>query len=1041
MDHRQQYFRRIKPICVGLTQTTLALNGPRGSIAELTTRLEQLHDIVSSISPSDDILDDKLADYIFFPISQVLKLSQRVSIRCLELTLSILAVLIAQGWRQRIQPQLANQILILCTLLASDKPSGLASSETTVELRTFALRCLGSTFEALSASTEGKKQWQGESHMPQLGQTLSTILDALVEGANFDIQKAATGAMKLLVTSIDEQDVLAGFLPGIVSKLTKVLTPKTTQRRSHEVLVECVNILTLLLQSTVSDEIAAKHVHTDGPRGDIPAPATEAKWFEQAATQLKPALTSICRLRSHDRDDVKSAIGAFCFMLLSRCRKSLANCADMALETLVILSSSNLTSELEALLHLDPSLAALLQELLHEWLRSLPRVMQSADEEAKLQKIGRVRSAYETLQHCDIDTTVVDRTIGLALRESVAVTLLGSTKLHDKAPTVETLQSLHVELLDKTANRTEFGSTLVQYRGQHKIMSSIESFVEAIGRASLSSNFTSDLARDLHNSQDDSHLANFWLLYVAAKAALKGAGDIGSLLNIQSESGPGDLVEELYALSLQILSDSSADTPDPRLKSLALRALVLRAEHSGEDFRYELIDALYPVLHTLATPESQLQQDSIICLNKITKACAYSSTQQLIVENVDYLTNAVALKLNAFDVSPQAPQVLLMMVQLAGPSLLTYLEDTVESIFAALEDFHGYPLLVELLFKVLAVMAEEGVKAPLLAITDEKVSRINASITQDLISTDVGGLADLIKARSKDREDPTLERESNGVRKSAPQRPWASMEEQDGDEDDEDSESQPATSAQNQDVSDEVAPPPAAKTYNLLLKITTLTQHFLPSASPSLRISLLGLIRTAVPAMAQHENSFLPLINTLWPEVTARLEDREINVQVTALEIIAIFCEYAKDFMRSRMLELWPLLHQLHQRVVRGMTDSGAHSTSRNQQQRDVISLSKSEATKVAPTDYSNTLTRMLLQAVVKTVTIAVQFVPLPPEKFDEALDLLESSLDDEATRNALVTQNADAVWLVDIRTGRLSSLEAQPRTDAYGGRWAAVSG
>jgi len=1041
MDHRQQVFQKLKPICVGLTQTTLALNGPRGSIAELTAKLEQLHDIISSFPPSDDTLDDKLADYIFFPISQVLKLSQKVSIRCLELTLSILAVLVAQGWRQRIQPQLATQILILCTLLASDKPSGLASSDTTVELRTSALHCVGNTFKALGASTEGKKSWQGESNMPQLGQTLSTILDALLEGANLEIQEAATSALGLLVASIDEQDVLAGFLPGIVSKLTKVLTPQTTQRRNHKVLVDCLGILTILLQSTVSDHIAAKHTPTGEPQGETHASAIDAKWFEQAATQLKPALTSICRLRSHTRDDVRASTGKLCFMLLSKCRKSLANCANMALETIVVLSSSHISSELEALLYMDSSLAVLLQELLHEWLQSLPRVMQSADEEAKLRSLERIRTAYEILQHCNIDTAMLDRTIGIALRDGVVITLQGSNVSHDKAQSVETLQTLQVELLDSTVERDEFGSALVQHRGQQSIMSSMEFFVDRIGRASHSSSFTFDLARDLRNSQDDTQLANFWLLYVAAKAALKGADDIDSLLNIQIDSGPADLVEEMYSLSLQILSDSSAEQSDPRLKSLALRALALRAEHAGEEFRYELIDALYPVLHTLAAPESQLQQDSIICLNKITKACAYDSTQQLIVDNVDYLTNAVALKLNAFDVSPQAPQVLLMMVQLAGPSLLPYLEDTVESIFAALEDFHGYPLLVELLFKVLAVMAEEGVKAPQLALTDSKSSTVNAIATQGWTSTDVTGLADLIKTRNEDRNDPDSERQTSEKRESAPQRPWASVDEEDDDKDDDESEGEAAGSGQDRDASDEVAPPPAAKTYNLLLKITTLTQHFLPSASPSLRISLLGLIRTAVPAMAQHENSFLPLINTLWPEVTARLEDSEISVQVTALEIVAIFCEYAKDFMRSRMLQLWPLLHQLHQRVVRGATDSGAQSRSRNQQQRGVVLNARSESVTLAPTEYNGTLTRMLLEAVVKTVTVAVQFVPLPPEKFDEALDLLESSLADEGIRSALVTQNADAVWLADMNRGRLGKLEAQPRTDAYGGRWAAVSG
>lgn len=400
MDRRQQVFRKLKPICVGLTQSTLALNGAKGSIAELTAGLEELDGIVSSFYPGNDTLDEKLADYIFFPLSQVLKLSQKVSIRCLELTLSILAVLITQGWRQRIQPQLANQILILCTLLASDKPSGLASTSTTVELRAHALRCLGGTFEALKASDQDRKLWLGESHVLQLGQTLSTVLDALVEGTNLDIQKAATTAMRFLITSIDDQDILAGFLPGVVSKLTKVLVPQTSQRRNHEVLVECLDFLRTLLTSTASDETAAKHDAADAAHDESATPVIDAKWLEQAATQLKPALTNICRLRAHERDDVKLATGDLCFMLLNKCRKTLANCTNMALETLVILSASQIGSDLEALIYMDQSLSVSLQELLHEWLQSLPRVMQSADEQVKLENLGRIRAAYETLQRC-----------------------------------------------------------------------------------------------------------------------------------------------------------------------------------------------------------------------------------------------------------------------------------------------------------------------------------------------------------------------------------------------------------------------------------------------------------------------------------------------------------------------------------------------------------------------------------------------------------------------------------------------------------------
>jgi hypothetical protein len=1051
LESRQHVFQKLKPICVGLTQTTLALNGPKGNITELTSRLELLNDIVSSFPSADSPLDDKLADYIFFPISQVLKLSQKVSIRCLELTLSVLAVLIEQGWRQRLQPQLATQVLILCTLLASDKPSGLASSDTTVELRTSALRCLTGTFEALNLSEEGRKLWQGEANMPQLGQTLSTILDALVGGVGLEIQLAAINAMRILIASMKGRDILAGFLPGIVSKLTKVLAPQTSQRRNHEVLVECLDILKNLLMATVGDEVSSRQSSTAVLQREGASNVSDSKWFEDAATQLKPALANVCRLKTHPRDDVRLALSRLCFMVLGKCQKTLANCANMTLETIIALiagqSFPEIGYQLEGDVRMNPSLGVLLQETLHGWLQSLPRIMQSADEQAKTLRVEQIRTAYETLQNCHVDTTIIDRSVGLALRDSVVVVLQAPKSAHIGGTSVQTIQSLDVELLGKTPSNTDFGSALVQYRGQEDVMNSLESFVETIGRSTHSYALMSDMSRELRNSQDDTNLASFWLLYVAAKSAARSGDDMGDFLNMEDASSSDDLVEEMYSLSLEILNESSAQHSDGRLKSLALRALTLRAERAGKDFRYELIDALYPVLHTLATPNPLLQQDSVIALNKITEACVYSSTQELIVANVDYLTNAVALKLNAFDVSPQAPQVLLMMVRLAGSSLLPYLEDTVESIFAALEDFHGYPILVELLFKVLAVMAEEAVKAPQLTLTDGKGDGVTSHEVRKWLSPSMASLIDQIKTRNDDQEAVPV---GDDAHEDFPRRPWA--EDKDDKDSQADSEDEAPTSEHDQQESDEVAPPPAPKTYNLLLKIATLTQHFLPSASPSLRISLLGLIRTAVPALALHENSFLPLINTLWPELTARLEDSEVNVQVTALQIISVFCEHAKDFMRSRMLQLWPLLHEIYQRVAKDVVVSSAPSNSRNDRERGTGANTKLGATntpslqqavarmKAAPADYGNTLTRMLWDAVINTILTAIQYVSFPPDKLDEALGLLEICLDDEKVRRAVEAQNADAVWLVDMRAGRTGHIESPAVNDAHTWRWAAIA-
>lgn len=1053
MDIRQHAFQRLKPLCVSTSQTALALNTTKGSVSELASKLEELAGVVASFSPADSPLDDKLADYVFFPLSQVLKLSQKVSIRCLELTLAVLVVLVEQGWRRRIQPQLANQILILCTLLASSKPSGLASAETTTELQKYALQCLGATSKALGASDDGRKLLRDESNVPQIGQTLSTILDALVESVDSGTQLAAANALRELILSIDSKDLLAGFLPGLISKLTNVLVPQTNHRRSHEVLTACLDLLKHLLLNTVSDDTAAQRPSESLSTAKDHTVTIDSKWFEQAATQLKPALANVFRLRIHERNDVKSAIGRLCYMILGRCRTSLANCVDISLETLIVLAadqvSTNSNIELEMLLRGDTSLASSLQELLHDWIQSLPRIMQSADDQAKTERIKRVHIAYEMLQRCDVATTLIDRSLGPSLRDCVLITLQAPKPSQAAVTSIEPMQSLDIDVLAKASGRTEFGSALVRHRGQEVIMEQIEALAECIGRSPYSQIFMADMERDLRNSQEDTRLAGFWLLYIAARSAAKAIDEIDSLLNMSGSTGSPheDIVEEMYSTSIQILGSTLAEPSDNRLKSMALRALALRAESAGAEFQYELIDALYPVLHTLATPDPQLQQDSIIALNTITKACEYGSTQELIVANVDYLTNAVALKLNAFDVSPQAPQVLLMMVQLAGPSLLPYLEDTIESIFAALEDYHGYPLLVELLFKVLSVMAEEGVKAPQLAIADIRASNENTKAAKDLLTAgDMAALIEHIKTRSSDVFESV--HRGNEEFESAPKKPWGEQEDQ---EDEAEDEADSQDDSQN-DASQEVQPP-APKVYNLLLKITTLTQHFLPSASASLRTSLLGLIRTTVPAIAQHENSFLPLINTLWPEITARLEDSEPSVQVTALEIIIILCEHAKDFMRSRILELWPLLHEIRQRVAKDIVSS-TNPRPRYDQQRSVPSNARTAAVtaspsfnqavkrmKAAPADYSNTLTRMLWDAVIKTITVAVQSVQLPPEKFDEALELLEPCLEDDSVLRALEAQNADAVWLVKIRTGRLSPTKMPTVNEARTWKWAAIPG
>lgn len=1051
-DGRSQVFQRLKPPCVALGEAARTLNGPNADSQEVARRLEDVKETLSAVTKSPYSLDDQLAGYVFFPLALVLKASQTVSIRCLELAFQCLAILIAQGWRSRVQSETAVQIVLLCTMMAGKNPTGLASSSSTDELQAAALLCLEHLFEVLDAKSEISERLASEAYRPQLGMTISTLLDATLDGRSIEVQTAGVKSLQALLKSVTSRDTQAAFLPGIVSKLTQVLTPQTKQRRHHSILISSLEILQFLFTNTLGTEIAQAVMHQQNSSQKKAEQTTStvitSAWLESAATRLRPAVAKIVRLKEHGRLDVTEALAQFCIVLMRQCRSTLANCVPLALETVLYLSSEetgdSLKFRVEALFSAEPGLAKQMINTLYDWLQSLTTRMQSTDEQSKVRRIRQISTAYSMMAASGTDTASINRLLAGALRDSVVINLSLSSPKRQAAEQVSSTNTLALVDLDKTQKNAGFSSPLVKHTGQKPLLDSIEGFAQVITQCSTSEVFSAELARALHQSQGDIQVASFWLLLNATEAAVGRSSEVDAFLTFDSgATSHMEYLEDLYSYSLDILTRSSDEVPDERLQSLALRTLALRARTAGGEFRHELIDALYPVLHTLATPSEQLQQDSVTTLNIMTASCGYVSVQDLIVENVDYLTNAVALKLNSFDVSPQAPQVLLMMVRLAGPKLLPYLEDTIDSIFAALEDYHGYPLLVELLFRVLSAVAEEGVKAPQLAIESDSSGARRSVENESSRAADVSVVAEILRERCLEEQQM---RSLRSQEHSHPERPWkeASKDREKQAENDSDQEEQ-------DDVPEEVeAPPPAPKQYSLLLKISELTQHYLPSASASLRASLLALIRTTTPALAKHENSFLPLINTLWPEVTSRLDDSEPHVVSSALDIIALLCENAREFMRSRILQLWPGLVEMHQKISKDIIQVARPKNRSSEESHEVKSKTVMPSAMAlnralvrmqqSHADYSDTSLRTMWSSLVNAMTSIVENVELTPDQFDEAVSMLEPVIEEIEVRRALEKQNADAVWLIRMRNGAVS-LPKAPNMESTVCRLAAIPG
>ena len=993
---------------------------------DVVQALEQLFHTLSSVSSGNSGLDAKLADYVFFPLSHVLRESQKLPPRALELCLLCIAILLESGWQKNIATNLSGQLLILLTFMAGNVSPGKRPERPSEELQVAALRCLSLLFLALGRSQSGRKSLITTANAPQLGHTITVMLDRIVDGSSSEIQLSALSALQSLLDCLLDDDIVANFLPGITSSLTKILTPSTKSRRAYRLLEGALKLLARLFTSVLSDrktEDLPSETVADETNDTKDGSLRTKPWLQATSGQIKQALANIFKNWQHDRQEVRHALSDLCIAILQDCRRSLNESANMTLETLVMLSQGGSEnsghSRLNHLIAVDPSLCELLRSSLRIWVVSLPRIMESNDDVAKRRLIHRVALAYQLLADQDIDLANVDMIMAANLRDSVALAIKDTNALAESNGNELSLRSIDTVPVVKGEISIKFDNILEGRRGQRDTVMEIRALLKQLTTSKSAESLVQDLLQSVENSTGEARVASLWLAVESSKK-LSENSSIDQYLNF---GNPGMerrdvLLERLYAISLDILTNSDENEEhDWRLQALALEMFALQAQQQKEGFREELIDALYPVVHLIGCPIDPLRQHATVCLNLLANACGYKNAGDLIVSNVDYLTNAVAFKLNGPAISPQAPMVLLMMVKLSGPPLIPYLDDIIGSIFVTLEQYHGYTMLVELLFAVLRVVVEESVKAPQLAITDHED---DSETNRQFQPTKWNDIIEVIKNfQQRSSEDGPTDVEE--VERDFPKQPWGGpshkpnrprnlVEEISLPSDaEEDSEALPEERAD--------PGPPVPKTYNLLLKISQLTQHYLPSASSQFRASLLSLLDVAIPAIASHENSFLPLINTLWPVLVSRLDDPEAHVVASTLNTIGLLCKHAGQFMKGRIEDVWPSIMDLYDHhVLKQITDatSGKHAKAHQgaKDGRDLV-LRDLGLQRHSTAAYVDVPTRTIRKALAEASVMFASYVPVSEETFDDILHMLGPLLEEQEDIRRLVDRrNPDAVWL-----------------------------
>ncbi|KAI0024975.1 HEAT repeat protein [Xylariomycetidae sp. FL0641] len=1056
---RNEFFKQLKPQCVSINHLAVRSADKKAAAKDLIKVTEDLSAILErQLAQDASVLDEKLADYIFFPLSNILRNQQHYPIRLTEITIRCLRLLLQHGWKSKVPKDLAQQLLILLTFIIAGVPGQEKNHSIPEETELESFKALASLIQASGSSPAGAAALVEESAIPALGHAVTVVLDGITDGKTPDIQLEALQTLHALLAAIKDQAALATFLPGIVSSLSRLLAPPASLKTQRKVLIKALAALQQVLTKVLGDmetmaltKKATEGPEASGPEGKVFTPA----WLKATVAKVQLALASVFKLRNHPSEDIQAALEKLCITLLDECHQSLASCNSILVETAMMLyrdeeNKSVFETSLTDLARIYPELGDTIKNTVYNWVITLPRAVQSNDEKVKQQALRNVLKGQHFLDTLQIDSSILDDSLAASLRDSTTALVLATKP--EAALSEVSSQAIELKRADlvRQDDSTDFPPVLIALDTERSTRSALLDFISKLGPVPQRAKLAGEMLASARESDGPSQVASYWLAFELVKSTSSPTTDLDDFLDLSTVADLSDesetIFHELYAFSVGLLdSQAEGEDSDWRMQALALEVTTFTASKMQESFRPELIDVLYPIAAFLGSDVPRLREHAIVSLNSISGSCGYLNVTDLIIDNVDYMVNSVSLRLNTFDISPASTQVLQMMIRLTGPKLIPYLDDVVASIFAALDNYHGYTLFVENLFGVLREVVEQGIKSDSLLIEDTKSARVDHKKTPTKEpSTEV--LCDLLVTRRQNQEQARQEEVAAAEEsKKHPQRPWKEASDAkpaDGEDDemDDDDDGPPAEPAEKE-------PPPPTPTFQLLARIVALTQHYLTSPGPGLRKALLELVASVAPALAPAEPAFLPLVHALWPVLADRLLDPEPFVVAAACDALAALAAAAGDFLAQRFAtEWWDRLGRWARRARaeaarygKGKKKNNNNNNNKQMGTASLIPVRRSGETggggsaleldlgSVSATTDNTGLGQFaqaarVWEAAKRLLVAFAAHVRLDDAVFDQLLDLLadDEALRPGAVREALLAVDPDAVWLLAYERGVL---------------------
>ncbi|RUS16861.1 hypothetical protein BC937DRAFT_90719 [Endogone sp. FLAS-F59071] len=491
-------------------------------------------------------------------------------------------------------------------------------------------------------------------------------------------------------------------------------------------------------------------------------------------------------------------------------------------------------------------------------------------------------------------------------------------------------------------------------------------------------------------------------------AAPTSAPDKDAILALQSQLDP------LASLALTSTTRSTSATPIPSLnltiltichilECVATTSLIL-----GPAFKFELVDTLHQLLDQLGSHSTRIASTASITLDAVARACGYgltltrgakTPTQALVLDNVDYVVDAVVRRMAAGTFDPRAPRVLAAVVRVGGGRVIELMDDAVEEVFEALDTYHLNGWICAELCGVLrevvrAIEADEMIREETRDGDLQEGRDTNefgngkeiAEFAKGYVDMDFGDDGYEHEARNETKAMQEIGEyflEQQKKKKKAAELDIDELEElaakaereQDG----------PPSGSRDPDT-DRKTPP--TRNQQTVLDILSKTVHFLTAPSPHLRSQILSLTGSALPVLRARPRDLNPLVHRIWPSIVRRLDDHEHFVVLEAAHLVQSVAECCGDFLSRRVVDdVWPRFRTMLSNRIRE-AEAEWHGAVAVGTERSVVYSAFSRA---------HRLQRSLLQ----TTAIVAEHVPIKDVEAREIAEVCAAYLDGRRKRSS----------------------------------------